>query len=346
MPHGLQNSEAKARHAASKLITAFHQDVSSAVRADREALALRLGPLVRQGDITAWQMQGGPQQGITVAEMLADACVALLQNAPLTINIEPHIWFAKANKSTSISNFWERMAVKGGGYAAPREEAEELMFGYQDEGREVTFERGGETHTVNVGEGISRHGNSMGLNMDTGVPYNPQFVPSMRPKSSAVNYALAQCGAAPDYGRSHFVLRYAMRFNATYTHRDAFGVERREQVSTWHNLYRTLRYVADYVLVAILERTRAPHDVPMFPPSYLKSSGGDGSKGSQYIEAAVHADIDMRRDIECLRVASIELTDKRTGDPKANKTWTVKGSTMRKNLLAFARRNQIRVVQF
>lgn len=344
MPPGLQNSEAKARHAASKLITSFHQDVSGSVRQDRNTLALRLGQLVQQRDIDEWHRKGGPRSRTTVAEMLADNCVELLKNAPLTVNIEPHIWFAKANKSTSLSNFWERMAVKGGGYAAPREDAEEMMFGYQDENRSVTFQRGGQSHTVNVGKDLSKFGNSMGLNMTTGVPYNPNFVGAMRPKSSAVNYSLAKYGAAPDYGRSHFVLRYAMRFNATYTHRDAFGVERREQVSTWHNLYRTLSHVADYVLVAILERSRAPHDEPLYPPSYLKSSGGDGSKGSQYIEAAVHADIDLRRDIECLRIANMELHDKQTGDPITNKIWTVKGSTMRKHLRDFARRNHIRVV--
>lgn len=346
MPPGLQNTEAKARHAASKLIASFDQDVSATVREDRRQLALRLAPQVRQRDIDEWHRTGAIKQRITVPEMLADACVKLLQNAPLTVNIEPHIWFAHKNKSTTISNFWERMFVKGGGYASPRENAEELMFGYQDQNRSVTFQRGGQTHTVNVGQEISSLGGSGGLDGSTGVPLNPNFVGSIRPKSSAVNYSLATCGAAPDYGRSHFVLRYALRFNATYTHRDAFGVERREQVSTWHNLYRTLCYVADYVLLAILARARDPLDVPMFPPSYLTSHGGDGSKGSQYIEAAVHADIDLRRDIECLRIANAELNNKTTGDPLTKKVWTVKGSTMRKNMLDFANRNGIKVVYF
>jgi hypothetical protein len=333
-----------ARHAASQLITSFHQDVSASVAQDRHAVALRLGEHVREADIDAWHRRGGPNGTNTVPEMLADACVDLLKDAPLTINIEPHIWFAGRNRSRTITNFWERMSVKGAGYAAPREDAEERMFGYQDQGRSVTFQRGGQSHTVNVGNEISRYGGSMGLDPSTGVPTNPRFVGSMRPKSSAVNYSLAKYGAAPDYGRSHFVLRYPLRFNATYTHRDAFGVERRDQVSTWHNLYRTLRHVADYVLLAILERSRAPDAPPDYPPSYLKSGGGDGSKGSQYIEAAVHADIDLRRDVECLRVANIELNDKQTGDPKTNKIWTVKGSTMRRNLLDFARRNGIQVV--
>jgi hypothetical protein len=186
----------------------------------------------------------------------------------------------------------------------------------------------------------------MGAN---GQPRSHSFIADMRPKYAAVNFTWATCGAACTYGLSHFVLKDYLRLNAVYCPRDSFGIESRSQLGTYFNMAPILVHCAEYVLKQICASARnrtppgPPAPIPAMPTLYYeKDKGGDGAKGSEYIEAILHTEVIFKRDVQEVRISRQEISDKTTGDPKTGKQWTVKKKTIEKNLEAFLKQHSLR----
>jgi hypothetical protein len=317
-------------------------DAAAAARkgADYAKAAERLAAFVTDADVKRWHQKGGPKKGFTVPEMLLEDCVKVLQDAPLTINIEPHKFFGSKVAGDKVQSIWNRLRSKAPGYGDARETAEQLMFAYDDGDQQV----GG----VNVGQAIRLYGGTQGLGAD-GQPRSGTFVADMRPKYAGVNFTWATCGAACAYGLSHFVLKSYLRLNAVFAPRDSFGVESRSQLGTYFNMYPVLAHCAEYVLAQILGSARnrvppgAPSPVPQKPVMYYEQDkGGDNSKGSEYIEAILHTEVIFGRDVESLRIAHSEVKDTTSGDPSSGKIWTVKKTTIQKNIDAFAKQHNLR----
>ena len=91
--------------------------------------------------------------------MLAEECIAVLQQAPLTINIEPYKFFGAKVKGNKVQSIWNRLRSKDPGYANFREGVENMMFGYMDE----EFGQGESIGDVNVSKEIGKYGGTQGL---------------------------------------------------------------------------------------------------------------------------------------------------------------------------------------
>ncbi|MBX7103746.1 MAG: hypothetical protein K1X57_06680 [Gemmataceae bacterium] len=333
------NEDARVRLAASNLVGVMDNKSSQHKDKDSKAAALRIGKFVNGRDIKEWQDWGGVKKGISVPEMMLDKCIKLLQDAPLTLNIEPYKFFGAPVAGTKIQSIWHRLRSKGPGYGDFRENAEKIMFDYDTGDMSV--------NGVDVGGDIRKYGSTAGLGPN-GQPRSNTFVADMRPKYAAVNFTWAKFGAACTYGMSHFVFKNYLRFNATYAPRDSFGVESQLQCGTYFNLAPILVHCAEYVLKQILDtaRTRVPPGGPPDPPNapifyHEINKGGDNAKGSEYIEALLHCDIVFSRDVEKIRIARQEIADKSTADPVTLKRFTVTKKTMEKNIKAFAKQHNL-----
>ncbi|GAP37599.1 DUF3626 domain-containing protein [Piscinibacter sakaiensis] len=344
MATGNGNDLARARLAGSNLVGLTHERSSKFKKEAAREASLRIGELLKQADIRVWQDTGLVQKGISAADYWLQQCILVLQQAPLTINIEPFKFFGAAVSGDRVQSIWNRLRSKGPGYTDFREGAEQTMFGYDD--------GDGTVNGVNVGQDIKKYGSTGGMGAN-GQPRSHSFVGDMRPKYAGVNFSWASCGAACTYGMSHFVLKDYLRMNAAYAPRDSFGVESRSQIGSFFNLEPILANCATYVLEQIMQsaRTRVPPGPPANPPVmpiffHEKAKGGDGSKGSDYIEAILHTEVVFGRDVEVLRIARQEVRDTKTGDPIKNKTWTVKKATIEKNIKAFSKQHGVKVEYF
>jgi hypothetical protein len=330
----LQTNIVKGRLAATHLVSFIDEVAASRKGIDYVATVKRLAPWINDSDINRWHSSNSIKKHISVAEMLAEECVKVLQDAPLTINFEPYKLFEHKVKGDRVQSVWSRLSSKVQGYGDVRDQAENLMFGY-DKGDHVVS-------GLDVGKEIRGYGSRVGLGPD-GRPKIKSFVADMRPKYAAVNFTWATDGAACLYGQSHFVLKNHLRFNTVFSPYDSFNVSDRNQLGTYFQMYPVLANCADFVLKQILEsgRNRVPPSAPNVVPSrpiqaHEEDKGGYGTPGMTYIEAILHTDVVFSRDVQYVRVANSEMRDKRTADSDGRSNLrTVRMTTMEKNLRIF-----------
>ncbi len=335
---------ALARLAGTNLVAVTDELAGKSKSADYKKAMERIFPLLTDPYLAKWHSWGGVKKGVSAAEYWLAQCILVLQQAPLTINVEPFKFFGSKVAGDKVQSIWNRLRSKGPGYADVREQAENTMFGYEDDVQMVG--------TVNVGTEIKKYGATAGLGAN-GQPRSNTFVADLRPKYAGVNFTWAVCGAACTYGMSHFVLKDYLRLNASYAPRDSFGVESRSQIGSYFNITPVLVHCAKYVLKQILETALnrlppgGPPNPPVMPTFYHETAkGGDNSKGSDYIEAILHTEVVFNRDVEKLRIARQEVRDTKTGDVLTQKTWTVKKATIEKNIKAFAKQHKVTVEYF
>ncbi len=329
----------KSRLAATHVVSVVDKLAASRKGIDYATAITRLAELINDDDIDRWHSSGAIRKKISVVEMMVEDCVKVLQDAPLTINFEPYKFFGSKVGGDKFQSIWHRLRSKQPGYGDLRNEAETLMFGYDKEDQEVDG--------VKVGLEISKYG-KVDLGPD-GQPRSHSFVADIRPKYAAVNFTWATSGSAPLYGLSHFVLKDYLRFNAAFSPHDSFNVKSSSEIGSYFNLYPILANCADFVLKQILisARLRTPPGPPSVIPdrpiaSHEIDKGGYGTPGLCYVEAMLNSDVVFSRDVKLVRVANIELLDKSTADPVTLKRFTVKGSTIKKNLKAFLSQHNLK----
>jgi hypothetical protein len=274
-------------------------------------------------------------QGDAAVKTLLDRMLKRLEDAPLTININAGHWFLSDIKSNEFLNTWERvdrnLGGKGAAYDRSRERVEQNLFHYGEPGRlAASVPDAAAGRIKEYGDSAERTFEAPFGGYKAGDKPKLPKCPGMRPRYAALNYANCLRGGAGNqaYGYSQFVLRTYLRFNATYTHCDSFGVAMKvsevtqqvDELCAFHNLRPLIIYATN----GVLEELKKAVDDPMRRPIEVL-------EGKHYIEAQLHGDVLFDRDIECLRVCLSELEAASRSEAKAK----------RENLKKFTRRFDI-----
>ena len=138
--------------------------------------------------------------------------VELLRAAPLTHGFPPNVVFASGHDiGARLKNCWHLNLGSG-----IRERPEPHLFRYDAPNatpQMQTFSSGGQS--------------------------SPTFEANTRPFYAALNYSRAKWGGSSRYGKTHFILKNHMRFNATFLSEDSFGVES-------HHKADSVKHLANY----------------------------------------------------------------------------------------------------
>jgi hypothetical protein len=141
---------------------------------------------------------------------------------------------------------------------------------------------------------------------------SPTFSANTRPFYASLNYSRAKFGGSSGWGKTHFVMKQVLIFNATFTYADSFDVEsgHKDQgyklLGNYHNVYPIINNVraggkdsdgADYydVLKSMIDHALG-----------RKAKPDEEFDGKQYVEAQIPGDILFSRDIEIVCVSSSE----------------------------------------
>jgi len=226
--------------------------------------------------------------GDAAARAVRRRVVNLLRNAPLTHGFKVDTIFSNTDDlGDKMKNCWH---LKLGG--SLRERAEERLFQYS-----------GPLATDQM-----KKYSAGGEKSDT-------FHANTRPFYAALNYSNAKYGGSSSYGKTHLVMKHIMRFNATFTYCDSFGVtsthtdNSQQMLANYHNMYP--------IILNVMRGERSKSnpsqndaDILKSMIDYaleLKSAPDEEFGGSHYVEAQIPGDIVYSRDIEKVVVASAEV---------------------------------------
>jgi hypothetical protein len=136
------------------------------------------------------------------------------------------------------------------------------------------------------------------------------FVPDVRPKYGALNFAKLRYGAAggQGYGCSFAVLKDYVKHNCTFYPRDSFKTGNKSDkpsphAATFFDLQRLIRYMSKEMLVALYE-------VAINKKDYNKENGSGmipGVKEEYYIEAQLHGEVRFDRDVKEIFISNNDL---------------------------------------
>jgi hypothetical protein len=231
--------------------------------------------------------------------------VDLLRNAPLTHGMNAAMIFASTDDlGDRMKNCWHLMLGSGN-----RERTEQKLYRYSGKNASdlmKTYSGGGEKSAT--------------------------FDAASRPFYAALNYSFAAYGGSSGYGKTHLILKHVLRFNATFTFEDSFGVSSRHKdrshklLANYHNMYPIILNVKRGEQD---KQGDAEHDVLKSMIDHalgLKQPPMEEFDGRQYVEAQIPGDILYGRDIEKVVIAKSEVPV---------------GSTAYKNLLKFCKRHRL-----
>jgi hypothetical protein len=167
------------------------------------------------------------------AEELLAALSLLLENAPLTININGKKWFEDPNESKSYTQMFEvsKLTIEGRVRDVAKPTQSGLPSTRDDFERYKLLKLSPDSlpqHGKFFGGSALRFGDTGGLKPKQGglvyVPNNTNFVGASRPRYAAVNYSNSPNGAVGAlYGRSCFVLHDWLKDKATFCAGDSFA---------------------------------------------------------------------------------------------------------------------------
>lgn len=208
--------------------------------------------------------------------------VALLRAAPLTHGFNPAIVFGDGNDpGDRMKNCWHLNLGSGN-----RERTEKNLFRYDGVGSTPQMQT------------LSHDGKA-----------SPTFQPNTRPFYAALNYSRAKFGGSSGYGKTHFILKDHLRFNATFLSEDSFGVDNKHKANSfrhlanYHNVYPLIIDVkagADGsfdILKSLIDCALG-----------LKAPPDEEFDGRSYIEAQIPGDILFSRDVEKIVVNGADVS--------------------------------------
>lgn len=206
------------------------------------------------------------------ARRIREKVVALLREAPLTHGFPPNIIFAEGNDpGEGMKNCWHLNLGSGN-----RERTETNLFRYD-----------APTATPQM-QTLSHGGNK-----------SATFQPNTRPFYAALNYSRARFGGSSGYGKTHFILKNHMRFNATFLSEDSFGVDNKHKAASvrhlanFHNVYPLIIDVhAGEAGSFDILKSMIDCALGLRPPP------DEEFDGAQYVEAQIPGDILFARDVE------------------------------------------------
>lgn len=211
--------------------------------------------------------------------------VKLLRAAPLTHGFDPKVWFGTTSDvGDRMKNCWHLNLGSG-----RREKTETSLFRY-DHARATPQMT---THA---------HGGKA----------SASFEAATRPFYAALNYARARHGGSSGWGKTHLVLKDHLRFNATFTCVDSFGIEAKHADKSWQHL---ANYHNPYpILIGVSDGAPDSTNVPTCDvlksmidhATGLSQPPAEEFDGRQYVEAQIPGDILFARDV--LRVVVDRVT--------------------------------------
>jgi hypothetical protein len=207
------------------------------------------------------------------ADLVVEAIVWMLQNAELTIQIDPAALFALDPKilGDRVKSAWDLANLKGAAYLAKREGTEATLFDYANSPAPYAKSMG----NANLQQGTTNN-------------QNASFATSSRPLYAAVNFGrFSVYAAGMNYGDCLLKLRSHVALNCTFTEQDSFRVTSIDKLGSYHNLYPIIKNCNPTMLNALAE-------VACLDKSLQNSPG--------YIEAQLHCPIMFKRDVEGVRI--------------------------------------------
>lgn len=221
----------------------------------------------------------------------------LLEDSRLTINFKAPSWFYNKNPFKTYTNFWERGSSGASSDKLARDRAELELGNY------AGTQRAPAKLTEREEKALERI-------TEYGVIEGDQFVPRMRPRYAALDFAGCRYGGCSKYGHSYLVLHDFLKANATFCHMDSFGVNRdmierkaeyggtvhtlQSTTSTYSTIGRLLLYCRPEQLVEIANYALGVK---------VKGTADSIFGGNLYIEAHLHADLVFARDGRFLMIA-------------------------------------------
>ncbi|WP_175470654.1 DUF3626 domain-containing protein [Pedobacter hartonius] len=209
--------------------------------------------------------------------------IKTLRDAELTLNFESDVYWRHLLTNSWRNYYQVNPLTIEDSYIVSRDNAEERLFNYSSAGMDL------------IPQGVTDRIRSFG-SLDSG--NNLSFTPSIRPKYAALNYAKDRYGPANHYGNSYFVLKEHVKHNCTFTDRDSFHVTDEQghpenHVANYHNLHRLIIHMSSDKLKKLDEVSHG---------NYSASGIPDG-----YIEAQIHGDVVVIRDVEKMCIDYFEL---------------------------------------
>jgi hypothetical protein len=223
--------------------------------------------------------------------------VKLLEDSRLTINFKAPSWFYTKNKYRSYTNFWERGTTGASPDVGARDRAEMELAGYD----------GAQHRKIRLTE---KEEEALDRIAEYGIREGAGFIPRMRPRYAALDFAGCRYGGCSKYGHSYLVLKDYLKANATFCHMDSFSVSGdlhgrsgefrgpkpnlKSATCTFSTLGKLLLYCREEQLKAIANYALG-----------IKRKGTENKifAGWLYIEAHLHADIVFSRDAQYLMIA-------------------------------------------
>jgi hypothetical protein len=206
-----------------------------------------------------------------------------LRDSDLTINFRAHLFFDKPpgsdryfNQFESGSRQWLDDEAK-----AVRNEVEQKLMGYNR-----TNQAAYTNAVLPVNEDRINTLGSLG---------SVSFVPSVRPKYAALNYAELINGAASRAGRSFMVMKDHVKHKSTFLHSDSVDfkdVTNSTMLATFFNLDPLLANINERLLFAIQQKDQ--------------NTAENLAQNGQYIEAQMHTEIIFARDVKSIYLSMTE----------------------------------------
>jgi hypothetical protein len=215
----------------------------------------------------------------------------------LTINFKAPNWFYNKNPYKSYTNFWERGKTGASSDKGARNRAEMQLASYGGKRRPHARMTKDEEKAL---ERITEYG----------ILEGEKFVPRMRPRYAALDFAGCRYGGCTKYGHSYFVLHDFLKANATFCHKDSFGVNddlygrRDEYGGKVHNLQTTTCTYATIGRLLLYCRPEQLVEIANYALKVKQQGTADSIfLGNLYIEAHLHADLVFSRDARFLMIA-------------------------------------------
>jgi hypothetical protein len=253
----------------------------------------------------------GARYGADKAAGLLQKCIAKLQTSDLTININSTVFFSAPVTNSQYGNCWQRQLGSG-----QRNDVERRLLDYGGANTPTSkwvFPKALNTTSATRDDQNARlqkvtsEIKARGDLGDLGALRSSGYA-GMRPKYAGVNFTGYPNGAAAvdAYGKSCLILKNVLRFNATYTAEDSFGLPKivslAPYVATYLNLAPLIRYANTGLLDVLVSSTQLTYR----PPKSLPTRSDDPSQ-VLYFEAQLHCDINFSRDVELLVISQSEL---------------------------------------
>ncbi len=130
-----------------------------------------------------------------------------------------------------------------------------------------------------------------------------QYDPSLRPKYGTLDILKGDNASAKGYGRSFFELRDHMKSMCTFTPGD-----------TGHLNFHKGQYSTIFDFSFILSNANKQLITNLLSDPDIKPSSDYGVLISSYVEAQIHAEIDILRDVKCIHLDADELKRTKTDE--------------------------------